>query len=520
MTYIVALLFPNDPLRRLLKDIETKDDTIRIIIHNASNYYPKIFIKHTNLCDLFITTSILYPQIYVPCTSLVVCHETPTWLSTDNTYFGITQTSLFATFVKPAYYTPLGDSKAWVAVLKDILNRSKNPITPLCEIMARHGSDKSPIHYKYAHNYTQIYNQLFTPKKDATRIFELGLGTTNLSIPANMGTDGKPGASLYGWAEFFPNATVFGADIDRDILFSTDRIHTYYCDQTKPDIIKAMWENDDLRDGFDLIIDDGYHNFEANVCFFENSVHKLNPNGYYIIEDVVKGNIKRMEKQIILWKNKFPTLDFRIQQIKYHNIGDNNLVIIHNTSPKYNSDIGAVYYINLEHRIDRKTHILEQFKLANIPDEQIHRFNAIHEPTFGMLGCVKSHIQTLELAYESGHEYVAIFEDDFTFILPKQFIKRVRKVLSNYKPKFLHLAYMDGRQERTYIPELCRLTKTNTTSGYIIHRSYIPTLLENFKESMSLITREGKPGKYSLDVYWFSLQEKEKWYGFPDARNI
>lgn len=37
-----------------------------------------------------------------------------------------------------------------------------------------------------------------------------------------------------------------------------------------------MWKNDDLVDNFDIIVEDGLHTFDANVCFFENSVHKLN----------------------------------------------------------------------------------------------------------------------------------------------------------------------------------------------------------------------------------------------------
>ena len=46
-----------------------------------------------------------------------------------------------------------------------------------------------------------------------------------------------------------------------------------------------MWKS---LDGFDIIIDDGLHEFHANKCFFENSIEKLNPGGFYIIEDIGK----------------------------------------------------------------------------------------------------------------------------------------------------------------------------------------------------------------------------------------
>ena len=62
-----------------------------------------------------------------------------------------------------------------------------------------------------------------------------------------MGKEGRPGASLYGWCEFFPNSHIFGADIDDDVLFNTKKIKTFYCDQTNPESIKKMQEVHKLR---------------------------------------------------------------------------------------------------------------------------------------------------------------------------------------------------------------------------------------------------------------------------------
>ena len=161
--------------------------------------------------------------------------------------------------------------------------------TLLCEIMGRNKSDKGSINIMSSwHNYTTFYYSIFKNLREKQlRIFELGLGTNNVNIPSNMGAGGRPGASLFGWSEFFPNSHIFGADIDSNILFNTNKIKTFYCDQTNPEIIKKMWNKPNLQDNFDIIIEDGLHTFNANVCFFENSIHKLNPNGYFIIEDIV-----------------------------------------------------------------------------------------------------------------------------------------------------------------------------------------------------------------------------------------
>lgn len=207
--------------------------------------------------------------------------------------------------------------------------------TPLCRIMGVNKSDKGSEDIQSSwHNYTTVYYELFKNLQNKPlRIFELGLGTNNTSLPSNMGANGRPGASLYGWSEFFPQSTVYGADIDRDILFQTDRIKTFFCDQTKPDIIRSMWKEPDLEEPFDIIIEDGLHTFEANVCFFENSIHKLKPNGYYIIEDISFSEIRLFLKKIEEWRGRFPSHLFVLHTIpSKRNIYDNNLLIIRNHS--------------------------------------------------------------------------------------------------------------------------------------------------------------------------------------------
>jgi hypothetical protein len=205
--------------------------------------------------------------------------------------------------------------------------------TPLCEIMGRNKSDKGNININNSwHNYTTFYYSIFKNiQNEKLRIFELGLGTNNINIPSNMGTNGRPGASLYGWQDFFPNSLIYGADIDKDILFNTEKIKTFYCDQTKPDVIQNMWStNNDLCENFDIIIEDGLHTFNANVCFFENSIHKLKPNGYYIIEDILLDEIPLFIKKINKWETLYKNLTFTLLKIpSQRNPYDNNLIIIH-----------------------------------------------------------------------------------------------------------------------------------------------------------------------------------------------
>lgn len=199
--------------------------------------------------------------------------------------------------------------------------------TPLCSLMDNYGSDKGPRKGDTTHHtYTEVYHELFNTMSTQTlNVFEMGIGTNNTNIPANMGVNGRPGASLRGWRDYFPQSTIYGADIDKNILFEEDRIHTVFCDQLNPFIIRSMWKS--LPD-MDVIIDDGLHTFEANVAFFENSLHKLKPTGLFIIEDIDKDNLPRFRNKIEEWKKVFPSHTFSLRILTGGNPCDNNMLIV------------------------------------------------------------------------------------------------------------------------------------------------------------------------------------------------
>ena len=130
-------------------------------------------------------------------------------------------------------------------------------ISRLCDV---YGSDKGeigigPHPYPWpSHTYADFYSRLFWHCRDRVRnVFECGLGTNNPELPSSMGTSGQPGASLRVWRDFFPNAMIFGGDIDSDVLFEEHRIKTFYIDQLNPETIKSFWQAVDTID-FDFRI--------------------------------------------------------------------------------------------------------------------------------------------------------------------------------------------------------------------------------------------------------------------------
>ena len=214
---------------------------------------------------------------------------------------------------------------------KFVVHHTKNNTALLAQLCDKYGSDKGEIKtsghpYSWpSHTYSDYYARLFEHcRLNVKKVFECGLGTNNPSITSNMTIDGKPGASLRVWRDYFPNAQVFGADIDRDVLFEEDRIKTFYVDQLNPQAIDGLWQQVGLND-FDFILDDGLHTFEAGSCLFENSVAKLAPNGVYIIEDVFVSDILKYKA---FFANKNFAVDYVLMFRPNSSLGDNCLVVI------------------------------------------------------------------------------------------------------------------------------------------------------------------------------------------------
>lgn len=211
-------------------------------------------------------------------------------------------------------------------------NSDSNPLAKICD---KYGSDKGAIDhlnkpYSWpAHNYTDFYHILFRSIRDtAQNVFECGLGTNNPHLKSSMGINGKPGASLRVWRDYFTNATIYGADIDSEILFEEDRIKTFYCDQTSQKSIVEFIEKAQIKNkSLEVIIDDGLHEYHAGVSLFEGMKDYLAKNGTYVIEDVKSGDKIKYIKYFEEFRNAY---DFYVINLHRKNtrLGDNSLIVV------------------------------------------------------------------------------------------------------------------------------------------------------------------------------------------------
>lgn len=203
-------------------------------------------------------------------------------------------------------------------------------IARLCGV---HGSDKGdagegvrPFPWR-PHTYADVYELLFRPRRlEARNVLECGIGTNDPTLPSNMSATGRPGASLRVWRDYFPVATVFGVDIDDKTLFDEERIRTALVDQRDPQSFRHFWDSVGTP-FFDIIIDDGLHEFEANKAFFEAASTALAPEGIFIIEDCEPETVERFRDYFLdspTWDARF----FSLYRTDTQRVGDNALIAI------------------------------------------------------------------------------------------------------------------------------------------------------------------------------------------------
>ena len=171
------------------------------------------------------------------------------------------------------------------------------------------------------------------------------------------------------------------------------------------------------------------------------------------------------------------------------------------------------FYINLDHRTDRKRHMesqLEQIRMAG----NITRFNAIKNAN-GRIGCSLSHLKCIQLAKEANWESVMILEDDILFLLPDEFVENANNFFLNKKNKWdvLLLAGNNLPPFTTNADGLSiQVTHCQTTTGYIVKRHYYDALISNIKEGITKLMKESEHHYYfAIDKYWLQLQKQDRW---------
>jgi len=173
-------------------------------------------------------------------------------------------------------------------------------------------------------------------------------------------------------------------------------------------------------------------------------------------------------------------------------------------------NIEHAFYINLESRLDRKIHV--EYQLQNL-GIKAQRFNAI-KMSNGAIGCSMSHLKCLQIAKENNWDHLLIVEDDIEFTDLELFKKQLNTFLNNQKDWDVVLLAGNNMPPYTEVADYCvKVTRCQTTTGYMVKAHYFDTLIENIKTGIQkLIFNPENHASYAIDKYWFKLQEQDKWF--------
>lgn len=174
-------------------------------------------------------------------------------------------------------------------------------------------------------------------------------------------------------------------------------------------------------------------------------------------------------------------------------------------------DIKHAFYINLEHRVDRKNQVEEELKTIGIKAE---RFNAIKMEN-GAIGCSMSHLKLLQDAVNNKLDHILIVEDDITFLQPEVFKTQLNKFFELHGNNW-DVILLAGNNMPPYktIDETCiQVSRCQTTTGYLVNGHYIKVLMQNVKLGLTnLMSRPSEHNKFAIDKFWFVLQGASKWF--------
>ena len=179
--------------------------------------------------------------------------------------------------------------------------------------------------------------------------------------------------------------------------------------------------------------------------------------------------------------------------------------------------IDIILYINLEKRFDRKQHCVEEIKKIDPFLLKTQRVNAVYQKENGALGCTRSHIKALQAFIDHPTwKTCLIMEDDFTFVFPsKETNQSIDYALQQCKEFDVLLL---GRGTQGYVSmsspwnHIHQVVSAQTTSAYLVTKSYAPVLLANFQESEQLMLIRGYKPEYCLDNHWKRLMPSGKWF--------
>ena len=199
-----------------------------------------------------------------------------------------------------------------------------------------------------------------------------------------------------------------------------------------------------------------------------------------------------------------------------------------------------LYTINLEEDTDRKEHMEHQLALVGYDQARVHHFDGAKDAR-GAHRRTKSHMAVLEMVSQGDAPFAIVMEDDFTFFDTEQAALQLKRamhlsigwtviLLSCSNPEGVGSAAFNVSDDpRAASAVLSRFALTGEgdscaaetlsdhfgtsvscqgTSGYMIAKSYAPTLLARFEDAEASSQKSSSATDWTdtIDTIWKALQ--------------
>lgn len=176
--------------------------------------------------------------------------------------------------------------------------------------------------------------------------------------------------------------------------------------------------------------------------------------------------------------------------------------------------IEKIYFINLNHRVDRLCHIENVLKNLKFKKNKIKKIEAEYVQENGSLGCAISHVKTLNEFIKSNKNNCLILEDDFNYFDIDLFNKSIDFFFKlNIEWDIIQLASNTIRYSNTDHDYLIKIEESQTTSAYLLNRKFASKLKRCFYESVVNLKNEFKI-EYCIDQNWKKIQSSSLWFCF------
>ena len=170
----------------------------------------------------------------------------------------------------------------------------------------------------------------------------------------------------------------------------------------------------------------------------------------------------------------------------------------------------------MDARADRKSALLQEFERVSFPEDKIIRFPASSYNGCPNSGCLLSHANVLEMAYDMDLQNVLVLEDDFIFI------DDVTKIHADIKAFFklnidwdvVMLTTCAAVVSESTNSLISRISSSGNGAGYLVNRSMMLELSTLFKSNVENLYSTKQHWVYQNDILWKTIMPTSQWYMF------